>query len=657
MSGLPPPFAPGGPSTPYPNAPNTSAPTDPVYVRNLQGPACPRCPDSPYCPSSDGSGVIFYSKDNFYGQAQEFQLTDRLQAFQAQGGQLCHDANSPWPSDLAWSEPIGFVPQSLYHSGDYAVHVHGFADTGEGCGQQTVELCPCGKQECDFNHLLTYEQRSDLLGDRQGGIYFTRCHGAASEEEHGEEGGAEEGEAEEEGSGLPTTPAPPTEAPIPDGNCIVSPWSNWTGCSTHCGEGIQTRRRRVERPPQGEGDPCPPLSEAKPCRVGGTRFAQYQPETGACHCYRDFTNGGFPDYSNPDYWPSTNCVWMDREVAVGSDLLAGQHCSQMNDLYLVKEETGVDHIQDCYTACSCDPATRVRVAGGGDGLHPDTPDSPESGIAMMGVPRYGHTATALGGFIYAVGGASSYNMETTYSFCERYDPTKNRWTPIAALPKRRYYHSACALGNLLYVIGGRETSGGPPTSSVYIYDPTHDAWARGPDTQEPRVMPVIGTIGGQLYISGLYKTSEVYNSATRSWKYLANTPISLYGSGSGVSGSSIYTVTSSEETPVTNYTYGYDTVANTWKALAPPPVATDEISTCMIGGALYLLGGLQGNQALSSVYSYDTTSNKWTGETPLRQVLFGTRAVLLGGKVYLVGGQHETVGQATSWVGLYKSSG
>jgi hypothetical protein len=51
-------------------------------------------------------------------------------------------------------------------------------------------------------------------------------------------------------------------------DCVVSVWRPWTECSATCGDGLRTRSRTVQLPPQHGGDGCPFLSEVDNCDAG-----------------------------------------------------------------------------------------------------------------------------------------------------------------------------------------------------------------------------------------------------------------------------------------------------------------------------------------------------------------------------------------------------
>ncbi|MEQ2205545.1 hypothetical protein XENOCAPTIV_002706 [Xenoophorus captivus] len=49
--------------------------------------------------------------------------------------------------------------------------------------------------------------------------------------------------------------------PILAQDCVVSPWSFWSGCAKPCQPSVRVRVRHVEQQPVNSGDPCPLLEE------------------------------------------------------------------------------------------------------------------------------------------------------------------------------------------------------------------------------------------------------------------------------------------------------------------------------------------------------------------------------------------------------------
>lgn len=68
---------------------------------------------------------------------------------------------------------------------------------------------------------------------------------------------------------LSTSPAlpMPTKDQPPVIDCVVTPWSEWTACTTSCGNGRKERRRMIKLNPENGGKPCPPkLVQRRKCK-------------------------------------------------------------------------------------------------------------------------------------------------------------------------------------------------------------------------------------------------------------------------------------------------------------------------------------------------------------------------------------------------------
>lgn len=82
-------------------------------------------------------------------------------------------------------------------------------------------------------------------------------------------------------------------------------------------------------------------------------------------------------------------------------------------------------------------------------------------LQPMEVPRYQHGVALLGGFLYIVGGQSTYDTKgkTAVDSAYRYDPRFDRWLQVASLNEKRTFFHLSALKGKLYAAGGRNATG------------------------------------------------------------------------------------------------------------------------------------------------------------------------------------------------------
>ena len=82
-------------------------------------------------------------------------------------------------------------------------------------------------------------------------------------------------------------------------------------------------------------------------------------------------------------------------------------------------------------------------------------------LQPMEVPRYQHGVALLGGFLFIVGGQSTYDTKgkTAVDSAYRYDPRFDRWLQMASLNEKRTFFHLSALKGKLYAVGGRNATG------------------------------------------------------------------------------------------------------------------------------------------------------------------------------------------------------
>jgi N-acetylneuraminic acid mutarotase len=121
-------------------------------------------------------------------------------------------------------------------------------------------------------------------------------------------------------------------------------------------------------------------------------------------------------------------------------------------------------------------------------------------------PRGHLAAAALGGKVYALGGANGHDRkQVDQPHCDSYDPATKAWTSMASLPDGRSHFEGSTIvheGRII-VVSGRCNASQPPRMNVddmLVYDPRADAW-RVLGTNPLRVMaPSAEIVGGKLVV-------------------------------------------------------------------------------------------------------------------------------------------------------------
>ena len=88
----------------------------------------------------------------------------------------------------------------------------------------------------------------------------------------------------------------------------------------------------------------------------------------------------------------------------------------------------------------------------------------------MQEPRNSHSVCAADGKLYAIGGRPVNDANPrgiVHSSAEQYSPETDTWTNIAEMPFPRMFHTANAVDGKIYVIGG-DKEGGQALRSVPI---------------------------------------------------------------------------------------------------------------------------------------------------------------------------------------------
>jgi N-acetylneuraminic acid mutarotase len=223
--------------------------------------------------------------------------------------------------------------------------------------------------------------------------------------------------------------------------------------------------------------------------------------------------------------------------------------------------------------------------------------------------HYAFGACTLAGELYVTGGFSR-DPEGISSSVEKYTPSSDSWSAVAALPSARCHHAAVAVRSAIYVLGG--ICGGSTLASVLKFDGTHGVWSVVEPMPEPRRGHAACTIGSNIYVLGgrsqfVDETSVFkFDTVTNTWSTLGPMPLPYsHHSVSVLDGDLIYIVGAGNNG---KYFFRLDTASGVWSMLRATLESRHDSATFVVGGCLYVAGG-DGDSL--SVERYDVATDTW----------------------------------------------
>nr|XP_057938927.1 kelch-like protein 9 [Doryrhamphus excisus]XP_057938928.1 kelch-like protein 9 [Doryrhamphus excisus] len=260
-------------------------------------------------------------------------------------------------------------------------------------------------------------------------------------------------------------------------------------------------------------------------------------------------------------------------------------------------------------------------------------------LKPMEVPCYQHGVALLGGFLFIVGGQSTYDTKgkTAIDAAYRYDPRFNVWLQIASLNEKRTFFHLSALKGRLYAVGGRNATG--EIATVECYNVKMNQWTFVRSMTESHYGHA-GTVHGDLmYISGgithdtFQKELWCYDPASDAWSQKADM-LDLRGlhcmctvadrlfvmGGNHFRGSSDYD-------DVLSCEY-YSPAADQWTVVAPMPRGQSDVGVTVFQGCVYVVGGYSWNSRcmVDIVQRYDPEGDVWDLVFNVLEPLGGIRA-------------------------------
>ncbi len=256
----------------------------------------------------------------------------------------------------------------------------------------------------------------------------------------------------------------------------------------------------------------------------------------------------------------------------------------------------------------------------------------------------GHTAQAINGKIYVVGGKNDGDCSPFSKSLYVYDPDTNTWEVKLSMPEARIGLSSVAWNDQMMVFGGTDYDY-DPRAEIFIYDPIVDIWWKMPELPLAlhRLAPQM--VNGDLYViggknldwnsaDGVYKLSsaylsgnyqkEIYSDLTWEATIPNNTSIEMfYSLNGGKTYTSLGTTPGTYNLPAEQiYSFRYKAVLSTDDTTITPSLNSVSLKYAEPDKGLYQLTGTYTSNDLS--YSDTTQFNNFIVDstTPIGTTLF-----------------------------------
>ncbi|MGH9277430.1 MAG: Kelch repeat-containing protein, partial [Acidimicrobiales bacterium] len=188
--------------------------------------------------------------------------------------------------------------------------------------------------------------------------------------------------------------------------------------------------------------------------------------------------------------------------------------------------------------------------GGGGGLYGGPTDRVLAlrGGAWVDLPRLRRPrgaagAAVVGDRIYLVGGRDNNLLIAP---TEVFDGTS--WQDRAPIPSPRDHLAVAADGRGVYAAAGRLLDPNAMTGAFERYDPGRDAWETLAAVPTPRGGLAASFLGTRLVTSGgesasrVFPQVEAYDTAANAWSALPNMPVPRHGHGGATAGGAVLTL-------------------------------------------------------------------------------------------------------------------
>lgn len=273
--------------------------------------------------------------------------------------------------------------------------------------------------------------------------------------------------------------------------------------------------------------------------------------------------------------------------------------------------------------------------------------------APIPVPRGHHSAVAVDGSIYVIGGQINHDvLPVDLQDVHRYDAEGDTWFPVATLPATRSHAEPGTVlwRNWVFVPGGGDIGAGLINTREWMgYDFENDRWRRLPDLPTTLRAPNAWIVRDTMYLTGggeyghQPSNTQLWSLSLRDqWHPMPSrlSPLPKNSSAAmAVLDDGLFVIATRAPHPLR-----YDLGSGQWtesSELPQRPRAGIGRSLVAMGSDLWILGGTQGIVPESPVQIFSAPKRAWTlGPDLPTRVLYGAAAVA-SNSVWMIGGQSD----------------
>lgn len=259
-------------------------------------------------------------------------------------------------------------------------------------------------------------------------------------------------------------------------------------------------------------------------------------------------------------------------------------------------------------------------------------------------------AAVVDNLMFAVGGDGRGSTEA-------YKPSTRTWRYHAALPNTRDWYAVAAQDGQIYAFGGfvAQRHGGHSSRESDRYDPTYDTWTRVAAMPTDRYgAAAVAGLDGRIYVLGGWSTRsntalttlEAYSPTTDSWHVLRSMHAARQSPGAAMDSSGrIYAIGGyNSARGYLRSVERYNPTTDTWIVVGAMREARAGLAAVTAeNGRIYAMGGYNPSFVFPfrrTVEVYSAFANVWRRGPAIRSARANFAAAAIGHRIYALGGQN-----------------